>query len=569
MKHIFRRLWWLALGSTLIGSLISLSGVVMMGCQEARRIQLDPAELSEGNSDTGGLLLSEQAFSEGRSGDTALRRLTSEQVARSLHDVLGANLLIPEVAEPAVAQGGLIAIGASIASLSSRGVGSIETLAYTVAEQALDAEHRMELVKCSPQSARDDECATQFVEQIGLRLWRRPLERDEVDELVELAGRSSEVLEDFYSGLEFALARLIQSPQFMFRVEIGVEDSSAQGGRRFTDYELASRLSYLLWNSCPDEVLLKAAADGLLSTREGLLEQAERLLEDPRAREGLSFFFADYLNLWKLAKVRKDSESFENYSGALPQDARRETLRLLEYLTFDEQADLRDMMTSRASFINPLLATIYRVPAPDPDGFAYVEFPEESQRAGVLTQVAFLSMHAHAIHSSATLRGKAVRTVLLCQDIPVPPVSVDTSIPEPSAEQQTLRERVAQHLTDPSCAGCHKLTDPIGLGLENFDALGSWRTLDHGAVIDPSGELDGVEFARPRELALAIATHPNFSPCFTQKLASYALGRPLSQGEEAWLDTLTTRLEHHGYRLLPMIKELIASPLFRYAGQAQ
>jgi hypothetical protein len=328
-------------------------------------------------------------------------------------------------------------------------------------------------------------------------------------------------------------------------------------------------LSYFLWNSCPDETLLEAAKDGELLTREGLIEQTERLLDTPRAREGLGFFFNDYLNLWKLAKVRKDSESFENYSGDLPQDARRETLRLLEHLTFDEQSDLRDMMTSRVSFINPLLATIYRVPAPDPDGFAYVEFPEESQRAGVLTQVSFLSMHAHAIHSSATLRGKAVRTVLLCQDIPIPPVSVDTSIPEPSAEQQTLRERVAQHLSDLSCAGCHQLTDFIGLGLENFDALGSWRALDHGAVIDPTGELDGVDFLNPQELALAIATHPNFSPCFTQKLASYALGRPLGSEEEAWLETITDRLDHHRHRLLPIIKELILSPLFMGAGQPQ
>ena len=178
-------------------------------------------------------------------------------------------------------------------------------------------------------------------------------------------------------------------------------------------------------------------------------------------------------------------------------------------------------------------------------------------------------MHAHAIHSSATLRGKAVRTVLLCQEIPIPPVNVDTSIPEPSAEQQTLRERVTQHLTDPTCAGCHKLTDPIGLGLENFDAIGSWRTLDHGAMIDPSGELDGTPFETPQELALAIARHPNFAPCFTRKLSAYALGRSLNTEEDAWLEILTQRLDFHQFRLLPIIKELIMSPLFRRAGTPQ
>ena len=551
-----------------VALLLSIVAIWSVGCKEAKRVELRHSLDQEINSSPDGLL-GDSAYRAGAVGETGLRRLTSEQLTRSLRDVLGDHLLIPEIAEPAVVQGGLVAIGASIASLSARGVGSIEELAYTVAEQALDAEHREALVICTPQGDRDDECAAQFIERFGLRLWRRPLDEEEVRELILLAGRAAETLEDFYAGLEFVLARLIQSPHFMFRAELGEEDVDSASGRRFTEYDLASRLSYFLWNSTPDEELLTAAAEGQLSTRRGLIEQTERLLDSSRAREGLGFFFNDYLNLWKLAKVRKDSESFENYSGDLPRDARRETLKLLEHLTFDAQSDLRDMMTSRASFINPLLATIYRVPAPDPDGFAYIEFAEESQRAGVLTQVAFLSMHAHAIHSSATLRGKAVRTVLLCQDIPVPPVSVDTSIPEPSAGQKTLRERVAQHLTDPSCAGCHKLTDPIGLGLENFDALGSWRALDHGAVIDPSGELDGVDFDQPQELALAIANHPNFAPCFTQKLASYALGRPLDAEEEAWLETLTARLAHHRHRLLPVIKELIVSPLFRGAGQPQ
>ena len=551
-----------------VALLLSIVAIWSVGCKEAKRVELRHSLDQEINSSPDGLL-GDSAYRAGAVGETGLRRLTSEQLTRSLRDVLGDHLLIPEIAEPAVVQGGLVAIGASIASLSARGVGSIEELAYTVAEQALDAEHREALVICTPQGDRDDECAAQFIERFGLRLWRRPLDEEEVRELILLAGRAAETLEDFYAGLEFVLARLIQSPHFMFRAELGEEDVDSASGRRFTEYDLASRLSYFLWNSTPDEELLTAAAEGQLSTRRGLIEQTERLLDSSRAREGLGFFFNDYLNLWKLAKVRKDSESFENYSGDLPRDARRETLKLLEHLTFDAQSDLRDMMTSRASFINPLLATIYRVPAPDPDGFAYIEFAEESQRAGVLTQVAFLSMHAHAIHSSATLRGKAVRTVLLCQDIPVPPVSVDTSIPEPSAGQKTLRERVAQHLTDPSCAGCHKLTDPIGLGLENFDALGSWRALDHGAVIDPSGELDGVDFDQPQELALAIANHPNFAPCFIQKLASYALGRPLDAEEEAWLETLTARLAHHRHRLLPVIKELIVSPLFRGAGQPQ
>lgn len=557
--------------------LVMICSLLGLACEEARKIQLKPSngsmmeldEMIEQNLDPIDQVLAEEAFATIPTGHTALRRLTLEQIKHALQDVLGSDILVPNVAEPAVVQNGLVAVGASIASFSSRGTNSIEQMAYTVAQQAMDEAHRQQSVTCIPQANRDDQCARDVMTRLGLKLWRRPLQEEELVELIDLVGKASDVLNDFYAGIEFGIARLIQAPHFLFRTEIGQAHASDDEVHYFTSYELASRLSFLLWNTTPDDELLAAAKNDLLQDRVELLAQAERLLTSDRIRVGIRAFFNDFLELRELEELRKDPDTFENYSSKIPQDAREETLKLLEYITVDTSSDIRSMMLSSFSFINPVLATVYQVPAPNPTGFAYVDYPSSNMRSGILTHVSFLALHSHAIDSSATLRGKAVRSTLLCQEIPVPPVDVDTSIPEPSAEQQTLRQRVAHHLTEPSCAGCHALTDPIGLGLENFDALGSWRTLDHGAKVDASGQLDGVDFQHPQDLAQAIAEHPNFLPCLMQKLSAYAIGRPIQSQEEEWLNTLIDRFDTHNYQVRPMLRELIASPLFRTAGHPQ
>ena len=198
--------------------------------------------------------------------------------------------------------------------------------------------------------------------------------------------------------------------------------------------------------------------------------------------------------------------------------------------------------------------------------FTYVELPKSGDRAGLLGHASFLSLHAHAVSSSATLRGKAVRSILLCQHIPVAPVDVDTSIPEASGNTLTLRDRVAEHLENPSCAACHELLDPIGLGLENFDGMGRYRTLDNGAMIDPAGTLDFTDFSNARELSQAIGEHPDFTRCMVRTLGRYASGRLEVEEEEAWLDTLDDRFEHHDYRVRAWLLEIVMSPLFRSAG---
>ncbi|MEL6178252.1 MAG: DUF1592 domain-containing protein, partial [Myxococcota bacterium] len=410
-------------------------------------------------------------------------------------------------------------------------------------------------------------CASQAVADLGRRLWRRPLTDAERERLTTLATASAEVYGDFYEGLEASLAAMLQSPYFLFRVELGEDDSTAVGGRRFTDWELASRLSYFLWNSTPDDILLDAAENGELSTDEGLRAQAQRLLESPRAREAVRNLFSEQLHLYELDHKTKDAASFEHYSSELGPDAREETLRLLEYTVFDTDSDFRDVLTTRTTFINPRLAALYDIPAPDLDGFAKVNLPADGQRAGLLGHASLLALHAHPISSSATLRGYFVRTVLLCQEIPPPPVGVDTSIPEPSGMTRTLRERVAEHLEDPTCAGCHELVDPIGLGLENFNSIGRWRDTDNGAMIDASGDLDGAAFTTPDELGKALRDHPAFGPCMVRTILRYATGRRAAFGERDVLNALEDEFASMGYRVKPLLMEIVMSPMFRNPGQ--
>ncbi len=508
------------------------------------------------------------AYSAEEPGTSSLRRLTQSQFRHSVRSLLGDEVVIPKLSEPDASVSGLLSIGASTTTFSPRGVETLESAAYSIAEQALETERFRSLMRCTPEGVVDAGCAKQVVQAFGRRAWRRPLSETELEELTEIATATAEVLGDFNRGLEFAVATIIQSPYFLFRVELGNQSATQEQGV-FSSLELASRLSYFLWNTTPDEELLIAAESGALGTREGLFAAGTRLLEDPRSRDGLSSFFSEQFHLYELDEFTKDPRIFEHFHAELGPNAREETLRLLEYIVFDANDDFRDLMTADYSFINRRLAALYAMPSPVIDGFGYTDLDASTNRAGLLGHASFLGLNAHSVSSSATLRGKAVRTILLCQSIPLPPVDVDPSIPLPSGTAVTLRDRVQEHLTDPVCAGCHQLTDPIGLGLENFDGIARYRETEGGAQIDPAGLLDGEPFTDMQELGVAIRNHPDFVPCMVRTLAHYGMGRVATADEEMWLDTLTTRFETHGFRMKRLVMEFIMSPLFNEVGLPQ
>ena len=239
------------------------------------------------------------------------------------------------------------------------------------------------------------------------------------------------------------------------------------------------------------------------------------------------------------------------------------------HLVFDEDTDFRKAITTRRTFIDRRLAAIYGVQAPDVAQAAWTDLPEDGGRRGVLGHVSFLMLNAHNSTTSATLRGKFVRERMLCQVMPAPPADVDTSIPEADETSPTLRDRVAVHLEDPACAGCHELMDPIGLGFENFDAIGKWRSTEAGAVIDPSGNLDGTDFTDAWEMAAAISKHPQFGPCVAQNLYQYTTGLPLGEGERDLVDWLADGFAADGHRMQALVLRIIDSPGFRQVGEIQ
>ncbi|MEE2789396.1 MAG: DUF1592 domain-containing protein [Myxococcota bacterium] len=485
-------------------------------------------------------------------------RLTQAQVINSIQTVFGREITVPPSADPDLKEGNFLAVGATISTPSTRGVESIESLSFAVAAEVVSAEHRDRTIGCRP--SRDD-CVRGFIHQSARRLWRRSVTETESQRLLEVFETVSNRLDDPYAGLEFVLAAILQSPHFIYRNEPTIDG-------RYTDHALASKLSYLLWNTTPDEALLDAADAGLLSTDTGLRAHIERLLKSPQSEPAILRFFEEWFGLEKLDALNKDPTVFRAMSSDLGPSARTETLMNLAEIIFENDSDLRALLVRRRTYVNRKLAAMYEIPAPTREGFGAVQLPETHRRRGLLGQISFLALHAHPVSTSATLRGMFVREGLLCQAVPPPPADVDTSIPEPSGRRQTLRQRVDEHLTSNRCQGCHLLTDPIGLAFETFDGIGVARSVDNGGEIDPSGDLDGQVFDDAYELAGYLRDHPAFPRCVVRNLHRFVTGQIETENQTAMLAALTRRFAELDYRFKPLMVEFLMSPVFREAESA-
>ncbi len=499
-----------------------------------------------------------------------VKRLTRSQYTSTIRELLG-EVAVPIALEPDAEVDGFLALGGATTSISALGVERYESAAYDVAAQALDNDAiRARILPCEPADATqpDPACAEEVVRSFGLRAFRRPLGEEEIARYTDIAVLAAEKLGSFRDGVEFALAGLLQSPHFLLRVELGEPDPDAPGRRRYSSYEMASRLAYFLWGTTPDDALLAAASKGELVTTAGLEREADRLLASPRARLGVRTFFEERFALHRLDDLVKDTSVFPSMSADLGPDAREETLASLEELVFDRDEPYPSLMTRRRTIVNRRLASLYGVPASSLDGFAPVTLAEDGPRRGLFGQASILALYSHSTATSSTLRGKFIRTALLCATIPPPPADVDTSLPEPSEVMPTLRDRMAEHVTNPVCASCHTFLDPIGLGLEQFDGLGRFRTTEQGATIDPTGELDGAKFQDARGLGEAVASHPDFAGCLTRHLYRYATGVRERDGDEPLIGWLTERFGASGLRIKPLLREIVLSEGFRFGTEA-
>jgi hypothetical protein len=496
-------------------------------------------------------------------GEPALRLLSEPQYRNVIADLFGQHVSVGGTFDPLVRTNGLLTVGAAAAHITPAGIEQYDRMARSIAAQVLSAGNRDIYVPCQPKSptAADAACAQQFFSAVGRLLYRRKLEADEVAKPVELAAAATSQFGDFYGGLETGLAAMLVSPSFLFIADRAEPDPDRKGSLRLDAYSRAARLSFFLWGSTPDDALLTAAERGELYTSSGIESQVKRMLGSPKLVAGMRSFFYDMLAFEDIDRLEKDSIIYPVFSTEVAQDAREQTLRTLTHLLLDEKADYRDIFTTRKTFMSGPLGRIYRVPVDRPDGgWMPYEFPEGDPRAGLITQVSFAALYAHPGRSSPTLRGRAMRELLLCQKIPDPPGDVDFSLfNDPNAPSRTARQRLSLHSTEKSCAGCHKLTDPIGLALERIDGAGQLRTTERDVPIDTSGSLDGVNFDDAAGLGKAMRDNPAAPGCVVNRLYSYAVARTPGRADKPLLTYFTEQFAGADYRVPELLREIATS----------
>lgn len=495
--------------------------------------------------------------------EPTLRRLTEAQYRNVIADLFGDHIVVSGTFDPILREAGLIAIGAGNATIPASSFDKYERLAHAIAEQVVDEQNRGLFIPCAPErmDRADESCAKAFLEPVGRFLFRRPLAQSESSKAVAFANAASEQLGDFYEGLAFGLTSLLVSPNFLFVID-DVENGT-NGILELTDYAKASRLSFFLWNTTPDTELLDAADSGALSTPDGLAKQINRMMSSPRLRKGVQAFFADMLHLDEFNHLEKDNLIYPAFDPRANDDARKQILLTIEHHLLDQDSDYRDLFQTRKTFITGSLGRIYRTPVEEPDLWMPYEFSDTEGRAGIQSLAGFVALHSHPGRSSPTIRGKAVRELLLCQTVPDPPPEIDFSLfNETGSQQMTARERLDAHNSVPSCAGCHKITDGIGLSLENYDGAGQFRTKDVGKVIDVSGNLDGIDYEDQFGLAQALSENPAVPVCLVRQALAYSLARELDRKEGEWVDYLTERFVENGYRFKPLLRDVASSKNF-------
>lgn len=499
--------------------------------------------------------------------ESSMRRLTESQYRQTIADVFGTDISIVGKFDPDIRQHGLQALGSSTASVTPSGIEQYQRMAASIAMQVVSEAHRERLLSCVPHSTTDADaaCASQFLQSYGLRLWRRPLSDTELLAWVDTAGQAAIKLVDFYAGLELALAGMLMSPEFLFVIDRREPDAAALTGWRLDSYSLASRLSYLLWNSAPDEVLLRAAADRSLLEDAALHQQVSRLLASPRLANGIRAFFSDLYRFQTYNEINKDKLIYPAFTDQTMNDAREQTLRTIVSHVIEDDADFRDLYTTRKTQLTRNLGRIYKVPVRVADGWETMEFPETSQRAGILSHVSFMAQHSHAGRSSATLRGKFIREAILCQEIPAPPADVDFSLVrlDDGSVHKTARDRLKAHRTEPRCAGCHTLMDPLGLPLEVFDGVGVFRTTENGVTIDTAGELNGNTFAGAVGLGQALHDSDQATSCLVKRLYAYSRGSAPAGDEYKLLEALEQSFAANGYSVKRLLEFIVMNPSFR------
>jgi hypothetical protein len=501
-------------------------------------------------------------------------RLTPDQYERVIHDVFGTSIQVDaNFVETSLRDDGLIAVGNRKLTITAAGFEQYEATAQQVAAQALDPKRAATLVPCQLRNdaLTDDSCIERFVSRVGLLLFRRPLSEREQQSYVSMARLGTAKLGSFRAALQLTLANMLVAPEFLFREERDEADPTHPDQRRLDAFSAASRLSFFLWNTTPDRQLLSAAQSGELQTRRGLEREVNRLLSSARLEGGVRAFFSDFLGFDAYAILAKDTTIFPQFTRHVAEDSREQTLRTVVDHLLIRDREYRDLFITRDTFLTPSLAALYGVPLPNTPELGRqtttwvpYEYPNGDQHSGILTQISFLSLNSHPGRTSPTLRGKALREKLLCQKVPPPPGNVNFNLVQDTSnpKYKTARQRLTAHRTEPMCAGCHKLTDPLGFAFEDFDSAGAYRTTENGAPIDASGEFEGKKFDDAAQLSDLVRNSPEAASCFITRVYSYGVSRPTTAQERSWFAQLQSGLTRSGIKWRELMRDITTSPLF-------
>lgn len=429
------------------------------------------------------------------------------------------------------------------------------------------------LIPCKPAGASDAGCRDQFVRTFGCRAFRRPLRDDELKRYTAAFSAQANATGKFRDGARMVVEAMLQSPDFLFHVEAGPDGRSV-------DYDIASRLSYLLWDSMPDKTLFDSAAKGELRTAAGQKAAVARLLADPRAHQALDEFFDQWLRFDRVLNSSKEQRRFPEFSLEMAQNMAEETRRLLDHLVWDDR-NFMELFTADYAYLSADLAALYKLPPP-PGQFELMHFPSDSPRSGLLGESSFLAANAGPTETSPTQRGIFIREQLLCQQVPPPPPNVDTNLPEASADKPlTRRQRMMDHEANPLCASCHRLMDPIGFGLESFDALGRFRThetifIENSASkkkgdakinldLDTKGEVAGIPdsaFSDARQLGRILSQSRVCQECMVRQMFRYAYGHMETSADEDTIQQLDAAFQGSGFHFRELLMGLVKSPQF-------
>jgi hypothetical protein len=503
-----------------------------------------------------------------------LRRLTHSQYNHTVRDLLGDQTAPANRFPPEDFVNGFRNQYES-QSLSPLQIEAYSAAAERLAENAFRGGDTNGLIPCNEATPA---CRARFVREFGLKTFRRPLEPAEQRRYEELMGAE----EDLVRGAQLVVEVMLQSTSFLFRFD----DSSDP---EWKPYATATRLSYAIWDTMPDGALLAAAARGDLDTPEGVAKTTRRMLDDPRARESLSEFVSQWMRFDRILQASKDRRRYPQFTRETAVAMTEEARLFINDLIWNDR-NFMDAFTAGYGFANADLAAIYEVPPPAKE-FDRAVFPAGSERAGLLGQALFLAITAKPEDSAPTARGLFVREQFLCQHVPEPPAGVNTNLPPITEDKpQTNRGRMSEHVTNPSCATCHKLIDPIGFGLERFDAIGAKRDVfqlqfavprEEGGrrgemktvdlEIDPAGYVAGLadsEFTSPSQLGAVLAKSEQCQECVVKQYFRYTFGRMETPSDRPMIRRVLEAFRSSGFRFKELIVALMRERASSDLGEA-